>query len=311
MSSIRTAAAACILMALAVVMPSQAQDLAKQRELVNQGTVAVVGGSISGTYSQLVWDMSTLFDDGYKLRVLPILGKGSFKAVEDLLLLRGIDAALVQSDVMDFMIAHNIYPNIDSLIRYITVLFNEEVHLVASGDIKTIKDLEGKKVNFGPPTSGNFLTSSIVFEQNGINVEATELSHEEGLKQLREGKIDALVRVSGAPTRFLQEIEWQDGLHIVPLDPVEGSYLIAEVNSEQYPGLIAQGETVPTIAVAAVMAAYNWQEDHPRRQKVQRLVDQLSERLPELQQEPFHKKWKQVALDKELPGWQRWSQAQY
>ena len=306
MSCVRAALTAWLAAMIVAGQPAQAQDLSEQRELVNQGTVAVVGGSITGTYSKLVWDMATLFDDGYDLRVLPILGKGSFKAVEDLLLLRGIDAALVQSDVMDFITSHEIYPNIENLISYITVLFNEEVHLVAGQGINTIEDLQGKKVNFGPPTSGNFLTASIIFDRNNIDVEAMDFPHEEGLKQLREGKIDALVRVSGAPTRFLEEISWQDGLHIVPIEPIKGSYLQAKVSSEQYPGLIPQGETVPTIAVAAVMAAYNWPDNHPRRKKVQRLVDQLSGRLSELQSDPFHNKWQQVSMEKSLPGWQRW-----
>lgn len=310
MSFVRAALATWLLAIVVTSQPSKAEDLNEQRDLVNQGTVSVIGGSISGTYSKLVWDMSTLFDDGYTLRVLPILGKGSFKAIEDLLLLRGIDAALVQSDVMDFITSHEVYPNIDSLVSYITVLFNEEVHLVAGNGIKSIKDLQGKRVNFGPPTSGNFLTASIIFDRNDIEVEAFDLPHEEGLKQLREGKLDAIVRVSGAPTRFLEEISWQDGLHIVPIEPIEGSYLGAEVSSEQYPGLIPQGEKISTIAVAAVMAAYNWPEDHPRREKVQRLVDQLTLRLPELQNEPFHEKWHQVKLEKDLPGWRRWKTIQ-
>lgn len=307
MSLVRVKLAACLLLVVAVTVQSaRAQDLSEQRELVNQGTVTVVGGSISGTYSQLVWDMSTLFDDGYKLRVLPILGKGSFKAIEDLLLLKGVDAALVQSDVMDFITTHEIYPNIENLVSYITVLFNEEVHLVARNNIKSIQDLRGKKVNFGPPTSGNFLTSSTIFDRNNVQVEAFDLPHEEGLKKLREGELDAIVRVSGAPTRFLENISWEDGLHIVPLNLIEGSYLSAKVSSEQYPGLIAQGESVSTLAVAAVMAAYNWPEDHPRRAKLQRLVDELKSRLPELREKPYHEKWQQVSLQTDLPGWRRW-----
>lgn len=93
-----------ILFGLSLVSPAIAQNADDNRERVNQGTVAVLGGSITGTYSQLVWDMSTLFDDGYDLRVLPVLGKGSLRATEDLLYLKGIDVALVQSDVLDFLI---------------------------------------------------------------------------------------------------------------------------------------------------------------------------------------------------------------
>ena len=54
------------------------------------------------------------------------------------------------------------------------------------------------------------------------------------------------------------------------------------------------------------MAAYNWPEDHPRRGRVQSLVDRLRDRIAELRQQPHHKKWRQVRLERELPGWTRW-----
>lgn len=206
-----------VLLGICLLGPANAQDVNEQRGRVNQGTVAVLGGSITGTYSQLVWDMSTLFDDGYELRVLPVLGKGSLRATEDLLYLKGIDVALVQSDVLDFITAHSIYPNIQDVIRYITVLFKEEVHLIGRSGIESIEDLRGKKVSFGPSSSGTFMTASIVFDKLGIDVEALEMSHQDGLKNLREGKIDAMVRVAGAPVRFLQEVPWEDQLHIVPI----------------------------------------------------------------------------------------------
>ncbi len=291
---------------LFLLSPAAAENADENRERVNQGTVTVLGGSITGTYSQLVWDMASLFDDGYELRVVPVLGKGSLRATEDLLYLKGIDVALVQSDVLDFLIQHNVYSNIQDVVRYISVLFNEEVHLIARAGIDTIEDLRGKKVSFGPASSGTFMTASIVFDKLGIEVEALDFSHQEGLQNLREGKIDAMVRVAGAPVRFLQEISWEDQLHIVPIPLVEGAYLKSTVDSEQYPGLIAKGDSVDTIAAVALMAAYNWPSDHPRRAKVQRMVNALHERLPELQKDPYHPKWNQVDLEKELPGWTRW-----
>ena len=295
-----------VLVGLFLANPGVAQNADENRERVNQGTVAVLGGSITGTYSQLVWDMSSLFDNGYDLRVLPVLGKGSLRATEDLLYLKGIDVALVQSDVLDFIIQHNVYPNIQDVVRYITVLFNEEVHLVARSGINTIEDLRGKKVSFGPSSSGTFMTASVVFDKLGIEVEALDLSHQEGLQSLREGKIDAMVRVAGAPVRFLQEVSWEDQLHIVPIPLIEGAYVKSTVDSEQYPGLVPAGDSVDTIAAVALMAAYNWPAGHPRRAKVQRMVNALYERLPELQVDPYHPKWKQVDLEKQLPGWTRW-----
>ncbi|MGH1479956.1 MAG: TAXI family TRAP transporter solute-binding subunit [Geminicoccales bacterium] len=185
--------------------------------------------------------------------------------------------------------------------RYITALYDEDFHVVARPGIKTIQDLEGKKVGFGPSTSGTFMTSSVIFDRLGITVEALDLSYDQDLQQLREGKIDAITRVSGAPTRYLTEISKDEALQFLDIPLVGAPY------KGKYPSLIALGDQVSSIAVASVMAAYNWPVDSPRRQKVQRLVDTLSVRLDELKVEPHHPKWNLVDMTTDLDGWQRWT----
>lgn len=295
-----------LLVATQAVSTGHAETLAEQRERVNNNVATVLGGSIKGTYSKLVWDMSTLFDDGYDLRVLPVLGKGSFRAIEDLLLLRGIDAALVQSDVLEFMTNLGIYPNLDKQIHYISVFYNEEVHLIAKRGINSIQDLEGKRVNFGPESSGTFITSSIVFERLGLTVNALTESYQDGLELLKQGEIDAMVRVAGAPVKLLEEVSWENQLKILEIPTIEGSYFDTELTDVQYPGLIAQGEAVKTISVASVLAAYNWPRDHQRRKSVDKLYTELREKFADFRKEPYHPKWQEVEFDRDLPNWTRW-----
>ena len=284
----------------------QAGDEEVHRELVNKATVTVLGGSLTGTYSRLVSDMASAFNDGYDFRIVPVVGQGSMKGVEDLLFLEGIDVALLQSDVLDFFAASDVYPNIRESLRYLTTLYDEEIHLVARNDIETVHDLAGKKVSFGPASSGTFLTSTVIFSRLGVDVQVVEYSNDEGLNRLKRGDIDAMVRVVGAPTRLLQGVKPSDGLHIVTLPVVEGAYFPATLTHEQYPGLIPPGQSVKTAAVGALMAAYNWPEGHPRRASIQNLVDRLNNGLVELRSAPHHKKWRQVRLERELPGWIRW-----
>ncbi len=298
---------AAVFMALVGMTGSlQADDEKAHRELVNKATVTVLGGSLAGTYSRLVSDMAAVFNDGYDFRIVPVVGQGSMKGVEDLLFLEGVDAALLQSDVLDFFAARNVYPDLQESLRYITVLYDEEIHLVAREGIETVDDLAGKKVSFGPASSGTFLTSSVVFSRLGIDVQVVEYSNDEGLSRLKRGDIDAMVRVVGAPTRLLQGVTPADGLHILPLPVVEGAYFPATLTHEQYPGLIPPSQSVQTAAVGALMATYNWPEGHPRRARVQGLVDRLSGRLAELRMAPHHEKWRQVRLERDLPGWIRW-----
>ena len=241
---------------------------------------------------------------------LPVLGKGSFKAIEDLLLLRGIDAALVQSDVLDFMTDLEVHPNLDQQIRYISVFYPEEVHIVAKNDINSIQDLAGKRVNFGPNSSGTFITSSIVFDRLELNVEALAESYQDGLELLKQGEIDAMVRVAGAPVKLLEEVDWESGLKLLEIPEIEGSYFEANLTHEQYPGLIAQGESVNTISVASVLAAYNWPLDHPRRGPVDKLFGELRDRHTEFRKDPYHPKWAEVDFNRALPGWIRWQHSE-
>ena len=300
-----------VLFLLAACLPGTlaGQDGAapEQRDLVNQATVGIISGGVAGTYVRIAADLADAFDRGYDLRVLPVIGKGSVRNIEDLLMLRGIDIAIVQSDVLDFYKRAELYPGIEQKIAYITKLYNEEVHLLARAEFASVDQLRGRRVNFGNEGSGTFMTAGIIFDELGIEVEATTLPEPEALASLRAGTIDALVFVGGQPLTLLSQIESDSGLRLLPIphDRVAAAYLPSNLTTDTYPNLIAPGETIPTLAVGAVMAAYNWPAEHPRNRKVRRFVDQLFAELDRLKQAPYHPKWQQVDLAESLPGWQR------
>ena len=55
-----------------------------------------------------------------------------------------------------------------------------------------------------------------------------------------------------------------------------------------------------TIAVSAVLAAYNWPADHPRRAKLTRFIDRFYANFDRLLEPPFHPKWQEVDLKAEV-----------
>jgi len=69
---------------------------------------------------------------------------------------------------------------------------------------------------------------------------------------------------------------------------------------EGYPNLIAEGERVDTIAVPAVLAAYNWAPNTDRYRKLALFVDAFFTKFPTFQNPPFHPKWKEVSLSAPL-----------
>ena len=288
---------------------SQAAD--SRLEAVNKGTIGILGGVPGGTYDRLVQDLAIALDDGYNMRLLPITGRGSVRSVEDLVYLRGIDIAIIQSDVLDFYKSTNIIPDIGDKLRYITRLYNEEFHLLARSEIKTVDDLQGKVVNFGAASSGTHMTSSLVFNQLGVNAEVRSDDSAVALNKLQKGEIDAMTWVVGKPVSAMKELPWDASLHFVPIpaDRIDGAYVPATIRSRDYPNLVESGEAVDTIAVTAVMATYAWPPAHPRRNRVERFVGKLHDNFNRMLEKPFHAKWAEVSLKAAIPGWVRFDGA--
>jgi TRAP-type uncharacterized transport system substrate-binding protein len=131
--------------------------------------------------------------------------------------LRGVDVAVTQSDVFEYFRTERKTPNIDKRVRYIIRLPISEVQILARTDIRSLEDLRGKKVNFGPAGSGSSLTGTIVFQRLGIQVEQVNVDQPSALQKLRSGEVSALVRVVGKPVPFFANIPANSGLHLLPI----------------------------------------------------------------------------------------------
>ena len=66
------------------------------KKSLNANTVTLISGTIGGTYVQFGADLASVLDDGNKMRVLPIVGRGSVQSVADILFLQGVDLGLTR-----------------------------------------------------------------------------------------------------------------------------------------------------------------------------------------------------------------------
>lgn len=284
-----------------------------QRDRANQGIIAIISGSINGTYVRIASDMAAVLDDGKRLRILPVIGKGSLQNITDLLYLRGIDVAIVQSDVLEFIRKQNLHPTIDQRIRYITKLYNEEVHILVGRDVARLADLAGKKVNIDIAGSGTAITAASLFDALNVQVEATNFDQALALAKLRNGEIAAMVYVAGKPAGLFHGVEPGSGLHFlsVPLTAeLMRIYLPSSLTSTDYPMLIDENHPVDTVAVGAVMAVYNWDSDSDRYRRTAAFVSAFFDNFAEFLKPPWHPKWQEVNLAADLPGWSRFLAAQ-
>jgi TRAP transporter TAXI family solute receptor len=284
----------------------------KTKDRLNANTTTVITGTIGGTYVQFGADLASVLDDGDQLRVLPIVGRGSVQSIADILFLKGVDIGIIRADTLDYLEKKGYASNIKRQFAYITKLYNEEMHVVAPKTIQKLSDLEGKTVSVDLPNGGTFVTAITIFERLGIKANFVFIEQRIAYEKLRKGEIDAMVAVQGAPSKFITQIK-DDNLHFVPIDyaaPLQVDYLPSQLKSEDYPALIPDGERVDTIAVPAILAAYNWTPGTDRYRKVEHFVQAFFGKFKEFQQPPFHPKWQEVVLTAPLNGWTRFPAAQ-
>jgi hypothetical protein len=105
-----------------------------------------------------------------------------------------------------------------------------------------------------------------------------------------------------------------DGLHLVTIPYAKqlfDDYLPTSFTHDDYPDLVPAGQSVDSVAVSAVLIAYNWPKTNlDRYSRVQRFVEAFFPKIAELRKPPRHVKWREVNVAATLPGWKRFDAAQ-
>src|ERR1700722_2888684 len=221
---------------------------AQTKQALNQNTVTLLTGTIGGTYVQFGADLASVLDDG-KLRVLPITGRGSVQSVADILFLKGVDLGIVRADTLDYLEKKGFANDIKKQFTYVTKLYNEEMQVIAPKTIKTLNDLEGKKVSVDLPNGGTFVTALTVFERLGIKANFVYIEQRIAMEKLKNGDLDAVIVVGGKPYLSVTTFNNDGRFHLAAVDyskPLQSDYLPAKLTSKDYPNLIPEGETVDT-----------------------------------------------------------------
>jgi TRAP transporter TAXI family solute receptor len=282
------------------------------KQALNANTVTLISGTIGGTYVQFGADLASVLDDGNKLRVLPIVGRGSVQSVADILFLQGVDLGIVRADTLDYLERKGFAKDIKKQFTYVTKLYNEEVHVIASKSVHNLRELDGKTISVDLPNGGTFVTALTMFERLGMKPKVVYVEQRIALEKMRAGEIDAVIVVGGKPYKSVSAFK-DDRFHMVPVDyakPLQTDYLPATLTAADYPNLISKEEgQIDTIAVPAVLAAYNWAPNTDRYRKLALFVDAFFTKFPTFQNPPFHPKWKEVSLSAPLADWQRFPAA--
>ncbi len=276
-----------------------------------RAVVTVATAGVGSTSTRIASDLASVLDSD-SLRVIPIVGKGTLADLRDLGNVGLADLALLQSDSLASM-PRDQREALAGRLSYVARLYNEEVHVVASGEITDLRQLAGRRVNIDREGSSAALTARLIFDRLGITPNYVQLDQPAALAALKAGDIAATVIVGGRPVRALTDFAGEGRFRLLPI-PYESAlqdiYLPAKFKAADYADLIGPGETVPTVAVGVLLATVDTPEGSPRYARIQRFAQAFFANFESLRDPARHPKWREVNVAAKVSGWSRFQPAQ-
>ena len=218
--------------------------------------LTLAAGSPEGTYLRIAQDIKKVAEAG-GLPVEIIETNGSFdniKLVSD----GKADLAIMQLDVLQIVadiIRKEAGLNILQEAKVVLNLYLEEIHVIAkSPDIKSLEQLQGKRVAVGPEKSGSALTAKVLLTGFGLKVESVFCTPDEAVKKLQAGEIDALIFVGGAPVPAFAHLDRSFHFVALPMNSgLEQLYPKKKIDKSVY----AWADAFDTHAVPSVLMTRN------------------------------------------------------
>jgi len=170
--------------------------------------MVILSGPEKGTNYRFAADILKVMEENEKINLTNRSTGGSafnFKELSDSL--SGFKIALLQSDYLNLMKAQDRLNNTNKTgtLRVIFELAPSQIQFITkkTSGLKTLKDLENKKVAFGNDELGAASTGRIIRERSKINWISIFFPFDQMLKELISGTVDAFMVVGAAPVSLL------------------------------------------------------------------------------------------------------------
>src|SRR3984957_17390140 len=180
---------------------------ASTKAALNANPVTLISGTIGGPCVEFGAGPASVLDDGNKLRVLPIVGRGSVESVADILFLQGVDLGIVRADTLDYLERKGIAKDIKKQFTYVTKLYNEEMQVIAPKSVSSLRDLEGKTVSVDLPNGSTFVTVLTVADRLGMKANWVYIEQRIAMEKLKKGELDAVIVVGGKPYKSVSSFK--------------------------------------------------------------------------------------------------------
>ncbi|AXF57890.1 TRAP transporter substrate-binding protein [Salicibibacter kimchii] len=96
-----------------------------------------------------------------------------------------------------------------------------QIAILADEGIESVEDLEGMRVNIGPPGSASHAASTLILEAHDIgedDFEAYEEGFGDGASMLQDGNVDATFGLLGLPATNIEELATQQDIDLLGIE---------------------------------------------------------------------------------------------
>jgi len=182
-------------------------------------TITIAGGQSGGIYlevAELLAHEVSLVEP--RLHCTAIRTRGSVENV-DRINSGSADVGVCQSDVALTAI-EGTTPFVGALqVRGIGRIYEDYLQIVvrADSDIRSVDDLEGRRVSLGAARSGTEVTSKRLIEAAGLQVTEKHESLDDAAAALAGSRVDAVIWCGGIPTPVLTKLHAEVGIRLLPL----------------------------------------------------------------------------------------------
>ena len=248
----------------ALVLPPL--SAAQQRRLVT-----IASGWVVGVYYPLAGAMSRIAYKAKDLNVrATVESSGASVANAQLIGTGDADFALLQNDIAYYAASGTVLGAFkDKPVKNmggIFTIYPELVHIVATSaaNVKSVRDLKGKRVVLGPQGSGTEQNALQILETHGVReadlARADRVDAAAAADQLKDGRADAAFFTTGLGSAVIVDAFISGKVTLVPVSGAEGEtlrkkypfYTLEKVPANTYKGLERE---VTTPAVMAMMVA--------------------------------------------------------
>lgn len=304
---------ACLMIAIIITMSQKAWASC-------EGAYDCIGMTIDSgdpVLIQMGKEMSGMVTDGNEgVFVKPT--KGPIANVRRVLSKENAGMTIVPSDMLLYTNRSNVgnMRLAEKRLRFVMSIGRKVVHVITSRDIRSLSDLDGKRVAMGPDNTAIWVVSSnLLHIHNATPSEKIQLKPVPGLIELVKGNLDAVFVVGDAPIPIISNInemlkseelkQYAQDIHMIPIN-LDSEYTEYKPVTVDYTGF---AENTQTVAILPTLVTYDFtHRDIPyfkrRCSELTQIGSTIRDRLEELR-ETGHKQWAATTWDLEAGNWKR------